>query len=48
MEKGNVTPPKVHNTLVTHSKDKGIDDMPNISKEDVQMIIELNTDSDNS
>lgn len=48
MEKGNVTPLKVQNSLVTHSKDKEIDDMPNISKEDMQMIIKLNADNDNS
>lgn len=48
MGKGNVTPPKVQNSLVTYSKDKEIDDTPNIWKEDIQMIIELNVDSDNS
>lgn len=48
MEKGNVTSPKVQNSLVTHSKEKEIDDITNIWKEDIQMITELNVDSDNS
>lgn len=48
MEKGNVTSLKIQNSLVTHSKDKEIDDITNIWKEDIQMITELNVDSDNS